>query len=292
MALTVRSMIGNYTENEWISDDFLLQPMWDYLRLEIGDFCRSPLFPVLISVAFYFVLNLPFMIMDIKGESWPRIYSNKIQQKPVKLGKMKEAIVCSLQNQVLFVLPAAIYQWLFRPPISLSVQAPSVAEFVLGLLGNMLIFDFQYYWWHRLHHNYRFLYKYVHKLHHEHNSPCSWTTQYVTGCELVAVGIFANLNPLILNQHFLTTHVAILMNIYVSVEAHTGYDFPGSMASVSPFNLWGGAPKHDMHHQKPLTNFQPFFTYLDNIFGTSSDAAHCESRDPLKKQKIILATSN
>ena len=30
---------------------------------------------------------------------------------------------------------------------------------------------------------------------------------------------------------------------------------------------WGGAVKHDMHHQKPLTNFAPFFNWWDRIFG-------------------------
>lgn len=34
------------------------------------------------------------------------------------------------------------------------------------------------------------------------------------------------------------------------------------------FPFWGGILKHDMHHQRPLTNFQPFFNYFDRLFGT------------------------
>ena len=30
----------------------------------------------------------------------------------------------------------------------------------------------------------------------------------------------------------------------------------------------GGAIHHDLHHQWPSTNFQPFFTYMDSLCGT------------------------
>ena len=52
------------------------------------------------------------------------------------------------------------------------------------------------------------------------------------------------------------------------MEAHIGFDFPFLPHNLDPFKLIGGSPKHDMHHQKPLTNYQPFFNHLDKMFGT------------------------
>jgi len=54
--------------------------------------------------------------------------------------------------------------------------------------------------------------------------------------------------------------------IQVSVDAHIGYDLPFLPHHWAPF--WGGSIKHDMHHQRPLTNFQPFFNWWDRLFGT------------------------
>lgn len=58
----------------------------------------------------------------------------------------------------------------------------------------------------------------------------------------------------------------MLFCIALSVDAHIGYDLPLSPHHWLPF--WGGSIKHDMHHQRPLTNFQPFFNWFDRLFGT------------------------
>jgi len=58
----------------------------------------------------------------------------------------------------------------------------------------------------------------------------------------------------------------MLVCIGLSVDAHIGYDLPLSLHHWLPF--CGGSIKHDMHHQRPLTNFQPFFNWFDRLFGT------------------------
>ena len=55
-------------------------------------------------------------------------------------------------------------------------------------------------------------------------------------------------------------------SIIVSVDAHIGYDLPFLPHRWVPF--WGGSIKHDMHHQRPLTNFAPFYNWWDQLFGT------------------------
>jgi cholesterol 25-hydroxylase len=58
----------------------------------------------------------------------------------------------------------------------------------------------------------------------------------------------------------------MMLNDWVGADSHGGYDLPGLPHRWVPF--WGGPIKHAMHHQRPLTNFQPYFTYIDRLMGT------------------------
>lgn len=39
----------------------------------------------------------------------------------------------------------------------------------------------------------------------------------------------------------------ITLRLFQAVDSHSGYDFPWSLNKLIPF--WGGAEKHDFHHQ-------------------------------------------
>jgi len=97
-------------------------------------------------------------------------------------------------------------------------------------------------------------------------SPSCWVTQYLHPYELTVVGICTTTSPWCFGTHPLIHWSFMLLCIALSVEAHVGYDLPLSLHHWAPF--WGGSVKHDMHHQRPLTNFQPFFTWFDRLFGT------------------------
>ena len=63
-----------------------LQPIWD-LRLGHEDLLQSPLWPVVLSVTFYFTLCLPFMLADLfcQNQSWYlkyKIQPDKKVRKP------------------------------------------------------------------------------------------------------------------------------------------------------------------------------------------------------------------
>ena len=60
----------------------------------------------------------------------------------------------------------------------------------------------------------------------------------------------------------------MLVNIIISVDVHTGFDFPIFLQHLDPTGNFGGSPKHDMHHQRPLTNFGPYFNHLDKLYGS------------------------
>lgn len=67
----------------------VLQPIWDVIRDGREDYLGSPLFPVFMSVTFYFVAVLPFMVIDLYGKEWHWVQKYKIQTG-------KEVSICSL----------------------------------------------------------------------------------------------------------------------------------------------------------------------------------------------------
>ena len=121
-----------------------------------------------------------------------------------------------------------------------------------------------------VHHKHLQLYRWVHAIHREYISPFSMSAEQLSIPELMAVGFWGNLDPVLLGCPPLTTWCVTVFSIWMSVEDHIGYDLPWTLNRVVPFGLLGGAPAHDMHHQKPGCNFAPFFKHWDRIFGTAA----------------------
>ena len=247
-------------------EDSILQQLWDHLRLYHSDTMRSPLFPVVLTVLSYHI------VCDIMGDRRPAVQRFKIQPgKRPTLAMLLHCAGVTLRNHLLLVFPASVAQWAWWPPVPIPERAPTLLELAGGVTGNLLLFDFQYFIWHLLHYKIRWLYVTFHAIHHNYMAPFALATQCLGGWELVTVGLWTTLNPVLLRCHLLTTWVFMVVPVYVSVEDHCGYDFPWSTSRLFPFGFYGGPSKHDVHHQKPSTNFAPHFSHWDQIFGTHAD---------------------
>ncbi|XP_061071562.1 cholesterol 25-hydroxylase-like protein 2 [Conger conger] len=256
----------------------VLQPVWDHLLDNYQCTLRSPLFPVLLSVSTYIFLVAVFTVLDILATNCPRINRYKIHPaNSITWRDISRTLGLTTYNHLIYIFPAAVGQWLWRPPIPLPKEAPSLSEFLLGILGCTILFDFQYYLWHLLHHKIVWLYRTFHAIHHQYNEPFSLVTQYLSAWELITVGFWTTVDPILLQCHCLTAWGFMLFNIWISTDDHCGYDFPWSLHNLVPFGLWGGSVKHDAHHQKPNTNFAPFFSHWDWLGGTTSSVVHSYS---------------
>ncbi|XP_033823497.1 cholesterol 25-hydroxylase-like protein 1, member 2 [Periophthalmus magnuspinnatus] len=257
---------------DFFPDGSVLQPLWDALRFRYKDYLRSPLFPVILTVSSYFIFCVPYVVCDLMGDRWPWVQRHKLQPKVRPTwATMLHCVGVTLWNHLFLVFPASVAQWAWRPPVDLPETAPAFPEFVAGVIGNLLLFDFQYYIWHLLHHRIRWLYVTFHAIHHNYSSPFALATQCLGGWELLTVGFWTTLNPIILRCHLLTTWVFMVVHVYVSVEDHCGYDFPWSFSRIIPFGVYGGPNMHDVHHQKPTSNFAPHFGHWDRLFGTYAE---------------------
>ncbi|KAB0392025.1 hypothetical protein E2I00_004056 [Balaenoptera physalus] len=104
------------------------------------------------------------------------------------------------------------------------------------------------------------------------SSPFALATQYMSVGELLSLGFFDMMNVLLLQCHPLTVLTFHVVNIWLSVEDHSGYDFPWSTHKLVPFGWYGGVEHHDLHHSQFTCNFAPYFTHWDRILGTLRSA--------------------
>jgi len=147
----------------------LLQPLWD-LRLLNEPAVASPLFPVVLGVAFYFACMLPFTLVDLLAADWPCVRRYKIQPgRRVSWPAVRHAVALTLWNHVLYILPVSVAQCVWMPDTRLPAVAPGLCEFVWQHAAALVVFDAEYYAWHYLHHRIRWLYRHVHSVHHQYS---------------------------------------------------------------------------------------------------------------------------
>ena len=106
------------------------------------------------------------------------------------------------------------------------------------------------------------------KVHHSFTATSALTTEHSGGWEMLSLGLFAGVNPYLLRCHPLTELAFFVLNIWLSVDDHCGYDLPWAPHHLVPFGLYGGAPHHDLHHLTFKSNYAPYFTHWDWLAGT------------------------
>lgn len=252
------------------SGDFsatMLQALWDHI-LEYEALLCSPFFPVLFSLSVYLLFCLPFVILDLLSPRVALIRSYKTQPNSiVSWGTMKRCLALTLYNHLVYIFPVTLLYW-YCQPVFLPAEAPGLSSLIGGVISCLLLFDFQYFVWHMLHHKVPWLYRAFHKAHHTHTATSALTTQFSGAWEAFSLGFFSSINPFLLNCHPLTQMAFYVLNIWLSVEDHCGYDLPWATHRIVPWGLYGGAPHHDLHHLKFKSNYAPYFTHWDRLIGT------------------------
>ncbi|XP_045424402.1 cholesterol 25-hydroxylase [Lemur catta] len=249
------------------SGQLFLQPLWDRLRTWEA-LLQSPFFPATFSITAYVGFCLPFVVLDGLGPSVPALRRYKIH--PDFSPSARQLLPClgrTLYQHVVFVFPATLLHWA-RSPAHLPRDAPELLQLGHHVVLCLLLFDTEFFVWHLLHHRVPWLYRTFHKVHHQNPSSFALATQYMSVWELFSLGFFDMVNVSLLGCHPLTVLTFHVVNIWLSVEDHSGYDFPWSTHRLVPFGWYGGVAHHDLHHTQFNCNFAPYFTHWDRILGT------------------------
>lgn len=166
-----------------LGNDSSLQPLWNSVRPNHRDSLRSPLFPIVLTVSSYFVFCLSFLACDIIGDRWPWVQSSRSsraggQHLPCYCIVLASVCIsiCSLCFLQVWLSGHEDHRW--------HCQTKSQPYWSSWVMGNLLLFDFQYFIWHLLHH---WLYIMFHAIHHNYSAPFVLATQCLGGWELVSV---------------------------------------------------------------------------------------------------------
>ncbi|XP_062927242.1 cholesterol 25-hydroxylase-like protein [Mobula hypostoma] len=244
-----------------------LQPVWDWMR-SMDSWIKSPFFPVSFSLGCYLAFCLPYTVLDFLAPRVAFLRKCKLQtQNDPNAKMMANCLALTLYNHILYIFPVSVAHWYWRP-MDLPLAAPELPKMLFDIVACLLLFDFQYFAWHVLHHKVPWLYRTFHKVHHKYTAPFAVTTEYTGAWETLSLGFIAAVNPAMLGCHPLTRFLFFTINIWLSVEVHSGYDFPWSTHRLVPLGLYGGAPHHDLHHMKFKINYAPYFTHCDRLLGT------------------------
>lgn len=261
----------NWTASPDLAEDDqdwrILQPLWNVI-LANTCYTASPLFPIVLSNSFFFVCMLPYVILDFYGlDHWSWVKRYKIYPDVrVTWAQAKSCLSLIMWNQLMFILPISVLQCALTPDTVFPRIAPTLFEFLWQPYIALVIFDVFFFIWHVIFHRVRFLYRHVHSVHHRFSRVNVWVAQYDHPWELISLGFLGTISPMLIGAHPLNGWAFMMLNDWVGADSHAGYDLPYLPHRWVPF--WGGPVKHAMHHERPLTNFEPYLTWVDRLFGT------------------------
>lgn len=141
----------------------LLQPLWTFV-LGHASLLQSPFFPVLFSLGAYLCCCLPYLLLDLLCCRCALLRRYKLQPlSAVSWASARSCLALTLYNHLLFIFPLTVMHWYLRPA-HLPAEAPPLPQLAAQVLVCLLLFDFQSFVWHLLHHRIPWLYRTFHKV--------------------------------------------------------------------------------------------------------------------------------
>lgn len=246
----------------------VLQGTWEYVRAGQEEILRSPYLPASCAFLLHVLLSSPFFLLDALAGVSQRVRSWRIAAGSGPPPSLRQWVDCFwrvLYRYLTVVLPAtAVFQSLRSPAV--PELAPSCWQLFVEVFGCFLLFDTLFFIWHLSMHRVPWLYQNVHQLHHQHHIPFALAAQDSSSAELLSLLLFALGSAWLLGCHPLSEAFFHLINSWLAVEDHCGYNLPWSLHRLLP--CLGGAPFHQAHHSFHSGNYAPYFTHWDHLFGT------------------------
>ena len=144
-------------------------------------------------------------------------------------------------------------------------ESAGIAMSLGQLSAILLIYDFMFYWVHRVFHH-PFLMRHVHYVHHRVRHPAALDDYYLHPVDALWVTTLFFLSVTIVgpvdSETFIATFfIWILINNFL----HRGLNLPHPAFKLT--NYW--SRMHDCHHSKKInSNFGSLFPFWDMMFGT------------------------
>ncbi|XP_031697650.1 cholesterol 25-hydroxylase-like protein [Anarrhichthys ocellatus] len=246
----------------------ILQGLWESVRSGQEDILLSPYLPASYAFLTHVLLCAPFLALDALGSVCRRVRSWRIAAEsgpPPSLRRWFDCFWRLLYRYLTAVLPATALFHTLRSP-ALPQLAPSCWQLFVEIFSCLLLFDTLFFIWHVSMHRVTWLYRNAHQLHHQHHTPFALAAQDSGSLELLSLLLLALSSAWAVGCHPLSEAVFHLVNSWLAVEDHCGYELPWALHRLLP--CLGGAPYHQVHHTLHSVNYAPYFIHWDVLFGT------------------------
>ncbi|XP_027024523.1 cholesterol 25-hydroxylase-like protein [Tachysurus fulvidraco] len=251
----------------------LLQNIWDGIR-ERSCVRTAPLLGACVAFSFHVLLSALFLGIDVLGPRVPWITRYRIHGKPVSLRVWFCCLARISWKYALCVLPLSAcmgyaetrFGFAQHERLVTATAAPSLFVACTECFSCLLVFDTFFFVVHYTVHRNPWLFRIFHQSHHVNTHPFALMALDSSVVELVSQQVLAVWSTVVVGCHPVSEILFHLLNIWLSVEDHCGYDFPWALHRILP--CFGGAPFHQAHHQRVTGNYAPYFTHWDLIFGT------------------------
>lgn len=183
--------------------------------------------------------------------------------QPHPIDPAQKRINTQLNNLLSLAIFAAFFYYLGDRV--LYAGWPGAAHFLGEVLGVLLLYDFMYYFFHRLMHH-RALMRYCHNVHHRVRSPLSNESIFLNPLETMG-GVSLVILAVVLIGPISTTSFLAMFAIYSSANiiVHSNLIIPHPAFRL--FNFW--VETHNVHHQRARNNYASIFPFWDQMFGTA-----------------------
>ncbi|KAJ8360892.1 hypothetical protein SKAU_G00174170 [Synaphobranchus kaupii] len=245
----------------------LLQPVWDYF-LRRQELLLSPYLPAGLAFLSHLLLCAPFLALDVVGRHCLALNRYKISgnsETAVCMRLWFNSIIRIFWNYVICVLPATALLHRLRNP-EMPALAPTCGQALWQIASCLFLFDALFYFWHVAMHRIPWLYRRVHQVHHQNPDVFALMAQDASAAELLSLQTLALSSAALVGCHPLSEVVFHLLNMWLAVEDHCGYDLPWALHRILPF--FGGSPFHQLHHRRFRGNYAPYFKHWDLLFDT------------------------
>lgn len=197
---------------------------------------------------------------------WPRLASARIHPEPGR--KLRGARLyprvfgnMALSGVLVFVLVYATRPWL------IVEGSPSGGRLLLDAFLVLTLYDFLYYWMHRVaFHQWGYLRK-VHVVHHAVRHPHSIDSLYLHPIEtFLGLALLVVCTMILGPVHAATFSVTFAVYSFLNILVHSGLDLPFFPLRALSFL----ARKHDIHHTSMKGgNYASLTPIFDKLFGTA-----------------------
>lgn len=211
-----------------------------------------------------------FVVVYILFRAWfkrRKIQDKRITAHQIGYEVLYSVVTLSVTNligiSIRLMVDAGYAEVLTRP-----IDGPTFGLIVGQFLLYFFLFDFYYYWLHRLMHT-KVLF-WVHRYHHHTTNPNPLTAFSFHPIEGLLTGGFVPLMILVFNFHVTAIIAATTFGVISSVLVHCGHEvFPRwwyKRNRISRF--WISPMFHDRHHVSFRHNYGAFTTIWDRVFKT------------------------